>query len=317
MAWALAVFAVILIALTAAGVDLPGWQVMLLYGAVYAGVAMVLARRSARSGDVPDYSHLPTSGPVGRGGQALLAFTFTTSGLLSVINPLLLWQQLRQLAGQLSIAHRVGDDPPAADSYENAVRYRLPFDGEWFVYNGGVTQATSHSWGLLTQRYAYDFVIVDQRYARHHGRGTRCEDYFCYGRPILAAADGEVVAMRDRVRDSWFLGYGIIDFLTTDFRGNFVIIRHAPSEYGFYAHLVPGSLAVSVGDRVSAGQPVGRCGHSGFSSEPHLHFHLQDRPDFYTAMGLPVRFEAVEETERQIDSGAWLTAGSKVRHADQ
>lgn len=313
--WALAAFAVVLIGLRIGGIDPPGWQVILLYAGIYSIVALVHSRLGARRGDAPDYSYLPTSGPVGRGGQALLIFTFSVSGMLSVLNPFLLWQQLRQLAGQLSISRRLKRGLPDADTHRSSISYRLPFAGVWFVYNGGVTPGTSHSWGILTQRYAYDFVVVDDAYARHTGSGTRLEDYHCYGRPILAAADGEVVEVRDGINDARFLGYGVLDILSRDFRGNFVVIRHAEGEYSFSAHLIPGSIHVAAGDRVRQGQPIGRCGHSGFSSEPHLHFHLQDGPDFFTAMGLPIRFDDVEVLEQRIDGGEYLTAGAKVRHA--
>jgi murein DD-endopeptidase MepM/ murein hydrolase activator NlpD len=39
------------------------------------------------------------------------------------------------------------------------------------------------------------------------------------------------------------------------------------------AHLQPGSVAVSVGDRVSAGQLVGKVGNSGNTMWPHLHIN--------------------------------------------
>ena|GEM_PF-5168771 len=38
----------------------------------------------------------------------------------------------------------------------------MPFDGEWYTGNGGVTKNTSHSWEILPQRFAYDFIIVDE-----------------------------------------------------------------------------------------------------------------------------------------------------------
>ncbi|MEZ4637045.1 MAG: hypothetical protein R2873_15140 [Caldilineaceae bacterium] len=46
------------------------------------------------------------------------------------------------------------------------------------------------------------------------------------------------------------MGYGVADFLARSFVGNYVVIQHADDEYGFYAHLVQGSIAVSVGEKV-------------------------------------------------------------------
>ena len=76
--------------------------------------------------------------------------------------------------------------------------------------------------------------------------------------------------------------------------GGHVVIKYAASEYSFLAHLRPGSVTVDPGQRVERGQQVGRCGHSGNSSEPHLHFQVQDHPDFATATSLPVRFDDIE-----------------------
>jgi len=41
-----------------------------------------------------------------------------------------------------------------------------------------------------------------------------------------------------------------------------------------YAHMVPGSLTVAVGDRVTAGQTLGAVGCSGSCSGTHLHFEI-------------------------------------------
>ena len=60
-----------------------------------------------------------------------------------------------------------------------------------------------------------------------------------------------------------------------------------------YAHLRRGSLAVRAGDRVSAGQELARCGNSGNSTEPHVHFQLMDGPDLDTASGVPFTWRGI------------------------
>lgn len=99
--------------------------------------------------------------------------------------------------------------------------------------------------------------------------------------------------VRDGVREAPAPGSGWIDWRCRDFRGNFVVIRHAPGEYSFLAHLVPDQITVRVGQQVARGELIGRCGNSGHSTEPHLHFQLQDHPNVFLAMGLPLRFHAV------------------------
>jgi murein DD-endopeptidase MepM/ murein hydrolase activator NlpD len=42
----------------------------------------------------------------------------------------------------------------------------------------------------------------------------------------------------------------------------------------FLAHFIMGNVFVKAGDIVTAGQPLGLAGNSGFSAEPHLHINV-------------------------------------------
>lgn len=76
------------------------------------------------------------------------------------------------------------------------------------------------------------------------------------GTPIRAAAAGTVKAAGWR-----FGGYGIS-----------VVISHGNGIYTHYAHL--SRATVRVGQRVRAGQTIGRVGSTGDSTGPHLHFEV-------------------------------------------
>lgn len=236
------------------------------------------------------------------------------SQALVLLNPLQVAQIIAQIVGQAIISSRRALPD---ERYVQKTRYTLPFRGEWLVYNGGITPADSHSWDILTQRYAYDFVIADAALRRHSSSGRALTDYFCYGQDVTAPADGEVVTVRDGVRDAPCPGSGWIDFLSLDFRGNFVVIKHAEGEYSFLAHLIPGSIVVRAGQRVQRGQVIGRCGNSGHSSEPHLHFHIQDRPSFWLAAGLPVQFDELIVNGEPQDQWRYLARGMRVCPASQ
>jgi len=244
----------------------------------------------------------PRSGPIGSLGVYGMSFTFYPTAMLSVLNPWQFIQQMKQLVGMAKISKRLDSKPDYYMQYQTKVDYVYPFKGEWLIINGGYTEQTSHSWGVLTQRYAFDFVKADKAYKRHFNKGTKLADYYCYEQPINAAADGEVISVKNGINPAPLVGWGVADFLCLHFAGNHVIIKHADGEYGFYAHLVRDSIPLKPGDIVKQGDLIGLCGHTGHSTEPHLHFHLQDGPNLFTAMGLPIEFN-----QQRIERGHFVS----------
>lgn len=113
-----------------------------------------------------------------------------------------------------------------------------------------------------------------------------------YGLPVVAMAAGEVVFSVNNDPENFPAG-------TRDPAsgggGNSVIINHGKGELSFYAHMIPGSVQVAIGDKVVAGQQLGLVGNSGSSSGPHLHFHLMSFypnpiPNDRHGPGLPMYF---------------------------
>ncbi len=291
-------------------VDPPRLLMVAVYLLIYILLGSVLQRQRAAD-EIPPHPRIEQI-PLPEPARAM-TLLYYFSAFASSLNPFQLVQQFAQLGGQISASRRY-DTPLTAETYAHQTRFTLPFRGEWLVMGGGVTPATSHSWDIITQRYAYDFVkTADATLQRHTGDGRELAQYACYGEPIIAAADGEVVVVRDGIRDWPLPGLGLVDFLCRDFRGNHIIVRHTDQEYTLYAHLIPGSIPVQVGERVERGTELGKCGNSGHSTEPHLHFHLQDTDDFFTGVGLPVRFSDITVEGEVTDS--WLQAGMFVFHA--
>ena len=106
------------------------------------------------------------------------------------------------------------------------------------------------------------------------------EDFPAFGRPVLAPADGLVVRVHGRERDhrsrsSWpsllyLFAEGSLRELTGPGRvlGNHVVLDLGDGVYAVLAHLRRGSLRVTKGQRVAAGEQVAECGNSGNSTEP-------------------------------------------------
>lgn len=190
--------------------------------------------------------------------------------------------------------------------YRTKTPLRLPVRDEWSVFWGGRTLATNYHAFTRDQRFAMDLLIVKEG-RTHTGDGTKCTDYYCYGRPVLAPAAGTIVWEQDSLPDQ---PPGKMD--PAHATGNSLIIDHGNGEYSLVAHLQPGSLRFRTGERVTAGAEVGRCGNSGNTTEPHLHYHLQDGPRAFAADGLPVQFVDVLVNGERV-ARAELEKGQRVR----
>ena len=215
---------------------------------------------------------------------AQLAWSVTPWGLVT---------QFLQLGGTAVAYIRHLGRPPSRARKTPTTEFSLPMEREWTVINGGVTKSTSHSWGLVSQRYAYDLVVTDDDGDTHEGDGQRLADYYAFGAPVTAPADGTIVAVEDGLRDHPAPGSARVEWRTWNIVGNYVVIEHDDGEYSTLAHLRAGSVTVAPGEEVSRGDVVGECGNSGMSTEPHLHFQVQDHANFWIAAGLVPRFRDV------------------------
>lgn len=210
------------------------------------------------------------------------------------LNASLFFGSIALLWGMLVIRWRHGNNLPSVDTYTSDVTYTLPFEGAWVVVNGGFTQPYSHAWNIPVQRYAYDFLQLEKGRS-FVGNEQKVENYHCYGKAIVAPADGVVVRVNNRSNDSLILGKGRFFNRSNHIAGNYAIVKHAEEQYSLMAHLQKDSILVKAGEKVVRGQILARCGNTGNSTEPHLHFHLQNGPNFYTSVGLPIRFQGITQ----------------------
>ena len=181
--------------------------------------------------------------------------------------------------------------------YETQAQLQLPFSGEWYVVWGGRDIQDNYHVIARDQRFAYDMVIVKNGQS-HTGDGSLSEQYYCWGEPILAPADGTIV---DVIADLPDNPPGVMD--ANNPPGNHVFLDLGNAEFALFAHLQNGSIAVSEGDSVTAGDLIGLCGNSGNTSEPHLHFHIQDRPGFGVGAGKPAFFSNYISNGTKVDRG--------------
>ena len=118
------------------------------------------------------------------------------------------------------------------------------------------------------------------------------------GSEIRAARGGQVIGLRgdqpEGGPDPGMLG-----------RENYLWIRHDDGTVAHYLHLQADSLTVALGDRVAAGQVIAKSGNSGYSSEPHLHFHVSTPSDSGTTAfeTFPLHFDLGDGRVERLEAG--------------
>lgn len=145
----------------------------------------------------------------------------------------------------------------------------LPFMGKWTVnqgYDGEITH--KDDW-----RHALDFVLTDATGREYRGDGLIADDYYCFGKNIIAPADGYVVDVIDGIADNLV---GDMDLVHN--WGNTIVIQHVFGLCTQMSHIRMGTIEVNKGDFVQKGQVIGKVGNSGRSPYPHLHFQIQNAP---------------------------------------
>lgn len=177
--------------------------------------------------------------------------------------------------------------------------------GPWLVC-GGYNNATGHRRSIIpidnkprvAQRYAIDWVKLDKNSRTQTKVRGGVEASTCYGEPVIAVADAQVVGVVDRFPDQ------PIQKASGDAKfpgGNSVTLKLPNGQFAFYAHLKPGSIKVKEGETVKKGQELGLVGNSGNSTGPHLHMQITDGPATLGSNGVPYYFEQFKVTGKIAD----------------
>ncbi|PIE50642.1 MAG: peptidase M23 [Flavobacteriales bacterium] len=170
----------------------------------------------------------------------------------------------------------------------NKTKLILPFKGEWTVFWGGDTKELNYHVESEAQKNAFDIVITDQKGKTFKTDGRTNEDYYAFGKEIIAPCNAEVVMVVDGVKDN---PPGELNPIYIP--GNTVILKTRNNEYLFFAHFKQNSIVVRQGQKVKQGDVLGLCGNSGNSSEAHLHFHIQNIENMYKATGVKSYFNEI------------------------
>ena len=165
-------------------------------------------------------------------------------------------------------------DPDA--KHDDSVLYVLPFKKKK-KYNVLQSFNGKFSHKQATSKYAIDFAMPVRS-------------------PIVAARKGIVTSTEDT-----FSEHGGRDFME---KANYIVVLHDDGTIAQYLHLDHKGVLVDVGQKVEKGEHIGYSGHTGFSTEPHLHFVIKDG----NGISIPFRFQGY---------GKKLKSGKKYSRKDK
>lgn len=170
----------------------------------------------------------------------------------------------------------------------NTTEMILPFKEEWTVIWGGDTKELNYHVESEAQKNAFDIVITNKNGKSFKTDGKTNEDYYAFGKELIAPCNAEVVLSVDGIKDN------IPGELNPIYiPGNTVVLKTKNNEFLFFAHFKQNSIVVKQGQKVKQGELLGLCGNSGNSSEAHLHFHIQNIEDMNKATGAKSYFSEI------------------------
>jgi murein DD-endopeptidase MepM/ murein hydrolase activator NlpD len=160
--------------------------------------------------------------------------------------------------------------------HDDSVIYDLPFEqGKRFTLIQGYNGTFSHSGEY---QYSVDFDLP-------------------IGTPVTAAREGIVVLI-----ETSFTEGGADPALKS--KANFITILHSDNTMADYVHLSHNGSLVTLGQQVQRGEIIGYSGNVGYSTAPHLHFHVYKRTDTSgNWQSLPVRFRSTQGEGIELQEG--------------
>ncbi|XVX20581.1 M23 family metallopeptidase [Actinomycetota bacterium] len=207
------------------------------------------------------------------------------------------------------------------------VLLRFPFTGRWRTENSPADRVPSHGTDAFGTRYAVDFVAVDEhgrsgpRSWRTHLATEPPETFLGFGASILSPGDGQVVDVHAGEPDhaGRRSPLTLTAYLLTQGRrarggadalaGNHISIELGAGRIVTLCHLRRGSVTVRTGQQVSVGEPIGQCGNSGNSTEPHVHVQVNNGLDLATGRALPMAFVGGGGPQT-----GWMPRGREIVH---
>ncbi len=173
---------------------------------------------------------------------------------------------------------------------ERGIDLQFPLKGgNYFISSGGSSRTINNH--MRDFPNAQEFAIDIHKLGVLGGASSNIfsssnEYHHIFGEPVYSPCAGTVRESKKDVPDNAGTS---MDVDAEDGSGNHLSIV-CDNAVVSLMHLQHGSVLLEQGERVEAGQEVGKVGNSGFSQEPHLHLQAAVRNDAGRLVGIPMRF---------------------------
>jgi hypothetical protein len=173
-----------------------------------------------------------------------------------------------------------------------------PFNGGIWLAGNGPANGSDHRRSIFAidgqiyspERFAIDWVKVGPNGDTRHDGTSKNENWWGWGEPVLAVADGDITEVVDEFPDNT---PRVLPPVTLDnIAGNYIVLQIARDRFVTYAHLQKGSVKVRTGDHVRRGNVLALLGNSGNSTGAHLHLQVTDHNSVLQSQGVPFVFAA-------------------------
>jgi len=186
-------------------------------------------------------------------------------------------------AGAASPSDTTIEDFQVAVSHESIPALSPPFNEGIWLAGDGPANDSDHRRSIFAidghiyspERFAIDWVKVGPNGDSRHEGTTKNENWWGWGEPVLAVADGKITEAVDEFSDNT---PRVLPPVTLDnIAGNHIILQIGRDRFVTYAHLQKGSVKVRSGDQVHRGDVLALLGNSGNTTGSHLHLQVTDR----------------------------------------
>jgi len=172
---------------------------------------------------------------------------------------------------------------------EDPVQLRFPLKhGIYYVSHGGNSAMINYHYFDPQQKFALDFMELNVLGMRGWGLTPKTLNQFqIYRKTVYSPCTGRVLEVKDGIQENQplLISPQRLDQQNRMATGNHVVISCQKVRVTL-AHMIPGSIQVKETEIVIRGEPIGRVGNSGNSSEPHLHIHAEKE-----GKGIPIHFK--------------------------